>query len=372
MKIRYTEPMANFYAAKEWTILFPSDVPGVKKAAEDLSRYISLLAGLAEGLVQKTPVLMDAHGPAPSDTAPIIVLNSEGLAPERNGFSWRAGSDRIEIHGESGRGLCNGIYSFLAALGLSWPAPEQEILPSSQVANLRVFTLSNGTSVDEGVFEPSTYEGKGPAAAPWRRFVVAGKKEISNILKKSEAFVAWAARRRFDALIFPLATFASRSTGRKLTELKKIAIEYGIAIEAGGRELSSLVPRRFFLFHRDFFRMEAGRRRKEHHFCPTNPGAIQIIGKEGEKLFRTASETKVFHLWPDKGANTAWCSCPTCRAFTPAEQYRIAVNAAADVLAAVDPGVFLTFFEKPGEGGSIPLRGNLFKMEKLPDEKEYR
>ena len=365
--------MANFYASKEWVILFPPDVPEIKKAAEDLSQYIGLLAGLADGIVQKPPALMDAHGPEPSDGLPLIVLNCDGSGPERNGFSWRMGPERVEIYGESGRGLCNGIYSLLAALGLNWPAPGESILPASQVANLRVYPLSTADtgagSAAGNVFAPSAYAGNGPAAAPWKRFAVpAGKKEQQYIFKKSDVFVAWAARRCYDALIFPLAAFASRSSGRKLEELRKSAAEYGISLEAGGRELSTLVPRKFFLLHRDFFRMDEGRRKTDHHFCPTNPGAIGLIAKEGAKLFRAAVQAKVFHLWPDKGADKAWCSCPTCRAFTPAEQNRIAANAAADILAEVNPDASLTFSEKPDEGGSIPLRHTLFMMEKLPDE----
>jgi hypothetical protein len=352
-------------------------VPEIKKAAEDLSRYIGLLARLNEGAALKAPALLDAHSPLPADIVHTIVLNSEGAGPQRNGFSWRAGSERIEIFGESARGLCNGIYSFLAALGIGWPDPGQEILPSPQVANLRVFTLSNGAGVDEGVFEPSNYKGTDLAAAPWRRFVAAGAKEVKAILKNSEVFVAWAARRRYDAIIFPLATFASRSAAKKLNELREIAAGYGIAVEAGGRDLSSLLPRSSFFLHRDFFRMEGGQRKSDHHFCPTNPATIAAVKKTTEKLFRAAGDVRVFHLWPDRGANTTWCSCPTCRAFTAAEQNRIAVNVAADVLAELNAeersgDTRITFFEKPGDGGNIVLRENLFRLERLPDEREYR
>jgi hypothetical protein len=303
------------------------------------------------------------------------VLNNEGFGPERNGFDWRAASERVEIYGESVRGLCNGIYSFLAALGINWPEPGQEKLPAPTAANptgsfkgtsSQSYSLTNNSAC-----EPSHYEGENPAEAPWRRFVPAGMKSVKNILKKGEAFAAWAARRRYDAIVFPLAAFAP-DMRRKLKELKKTAAEYDIALEAGGRDLSSLMPRKFFFLHREFFRMADGKREKAHHFCPTNPGAIRLIGKEGEKMFRAAGETKVFHLWPDKGAETAWCSCPSCRAFTPQEQNRIGVNIAADILAVLEPSSSITYFEKSGEGGNISLRKNLVKMERLPEEKEIR
>ena len=369
--------MSVFDASREWVILLSPDAVFAKKAAEDLSRYIGLLACYNgdrppnnRDRPPKQPAILDAHASAPSKA--VIVLSSENNAPERNGFSWRAETERVEIFGESDRGLCNGIYSFLAALGISWPAPGQESLPSRETGDIKGLS-PEGLSLEfpltiTKAHEPSRQKKGDPGVAQLRRFIPDGRKAINSILKNAEAFAAWAARKRYDALVFPLAAFASGTAGHKLKQLEQFAGEYGISLEAGGRDLSSLVPRAYYLFHKDFFRMEEGKRKKEHHFCPTNPGTIRIIKTEGEKFFQAAVEIKVFHLWPDKGAEATWCSCPTCRAFTPSEQNRIAVNASADVLSAVNPGAVITYYEKPEEGGSIPMRKNLLKMERLPDE----
>ncbi|MCL2373977.1 MAG: DUF4838 domain-containing protein [Treponema sp.] len=368
--------MANFYASKDWTITLPPNAPETKKAAEDLSLYIGLLAGLTDGLAEKQPPVLEAGKPLPPGGDHIIALTCENGSPQQNGFRWKAGPQRIEICGESGRGLCNGIYSFLGALGISWPAPGQAILPSPQVTNLRVFALSAATSpgslADGSVSEPSGCAEGSPAAASWRRLIPAGKNDAAWTLKNGENFIAWAARRRYDAVILPLAQFSRRRSARRLAELSRLAAGYGIALEAGGHELSLLMPRRHFLLRRDMFRMEGGRRRLDHNFCPTNPQTMRIIAQEGEKLFRAAEGSATFHLWPEKGGESAWCACPTCRAFTPAEQNRIAANAAAAALAAANPAASLTFCEKPGESANVPLRSNLFRMEKMPEEKEFR
>ena len=111
--------------------------------------------------------------------------------------------------------------------------------------------------------------------------------------------------------------------------------------------------------------MEEGKRKKDRHFCPTSLNAIKIIGKEGTKIFQAAAGIEVFHLWPDKDAETIWCSCPTCRAFTIQEQIRISVNAAADILTAINPGASITYFEKSNEACTIPLRKNIIGIENL-------
>jgi len=198
-----------------------------------------------------------------------------------------------------------------------------------------------------------------------RRFVPANNVEIKDALKNCEAFARRAKDNNYTALIFPLAVFCSGQNRKKLSHLKNCALEHGITLEAGGWDLSSLVPRRYFFFNRDSFRMEEGRRKKDHHFCPTSLDAIRIMGLEGVKLFQAAAGIEVFHLWPDKEAETAWCSCPTCRAFTYQEQIRIAVNAAADILAGINPSASITYFEKSNEVCKLSLRKNIVRLESL-------
>jgi hypothetical protein len=313
-----------------------------------MARCIGLLRKRA-GLPLAAPVLADASGNAPPEKTPIVVLNGGEDSPERNGFTWRAGTERVEIYGESGRGLCNGIYSFLSALGIRWPEPGKELLPSPPADKSAVYPLAS-----PDVYEPSRSEGAGAR----RRFVIGRKEPLPGSSGKCEDLFAWAARNKYDAVVFPLAAAG---------KFVRPAQEYALAVEAGGWELSLLLPRRLFLFHRDCFRMEDGKRRKNFNFCPTSPDTIRIIKKEAKKYFYACRDIRVFHLWPDRGNEKTWCSCPACRAFTPAEQNRIAVNTAADAFSELGGEGFISYHESPGEGGDIPLRPNLFRMETLPD-----
>jgi hypothetical protein len=347
--------MAVFDASKDWVILVPA-LPAVRKAAEDMARCLDLLRRLA-GLSRKIPPLLDAQGPAPDDLVPVILLNAgrdeEG---ERCGFTWRAGTERIEIYGDSSRGLCNGIYDFLSALGIAWPAPDQEELPAAPEG-------SAGERVLYPLRGKGGYVASDPSRLERKRLLV----PAAMRLKKIEALIPWAARNRIDTLIFSLGDRTFRSRG---ADIRKAAESYAIIIERGGWDLSLLLPRRLFLFHRELFRMVSGKRVKDNHFCPTNPETIRIITAEVEKRFRATRNTRVFHLWPERGREDAWCSCPSCRAFTPAEQYRIALNTVADALAAAGSSARLSYYDAAGEAeeavsGVVP-RPSLFKLGELP------
>jgi hypothetical protein len=359
-----TQVDVSFDVSKDWVLIVPFGVPGAKKGAEELSFYIAALRRQG-GLSMNPPELRDAAGAAPPDEAPLILLNSDGEKPERNGFSWRAGSGRIEIYGESGRGLLRGIYDFLGALGVSWPGPGKEKLPPVNLTRSACYALGESHAC-----KPSGGR-SGPGGGAALERLVFGR---TGSFKNLQRVLAWAARRGIDALVLPFpencspAAFAAGRDPRSRKALLDLAETYAFIIETGGWELSRLLPRGLFFFHshRDLFRMEGGKRRREHHFCSTHPETIERLKREAEKQFRAAGDAEIFHLWPDQGQETLWCSCPTCRAFTPSEQNLIALNAAADVLKTVKPESRLSYYKIKDEGGAVPPRPNLLALERLP------
>ena len=179
--------------------------------------------------------------------------------------------------------------------------------------------------------------------------------------------IRWAVENKYDTVVFSLDDKFFKNKNRNL-KYRKLMKYHSFNIEAGGRDFSLLLPRRLFLFNRDLFRMEQGKRKPHHHFCPTNPKTTAVIVERAHNLFaRAMSEVtspRIFHLLPDEGHETTWCACPACRAFSPAEQNLIAVNTAADALAKLDPAArlsLLDFGSKPEEEGITP-RENVFRI----------
>jgi hypothetical protein len=350
--------MASFNVSKEWIILAPSAATGT---AADLSFYIAALRGRA-GFGRAAPPVADAGGTAPPDSVPVIVLNAGDSSPghparcRRSGFTWRAGQDRVEIYGDSDRGLCNGVFDFLSNLGFRWPVPGREEMPDP--AGRGEYRLKTA-----GAYVPSE------EAPENRRRIMIDRKTTS---RERNALIRWAARNRIDALVFSLDDRVFRRPGSGKGSLA-LAERYAMIMEAGGWDLSRLVPRRYFFFHRDLFRMDSGKRVRHFNFCPTNPRTAALLRKQGKRRFgavlRLHPEIETFHLWPDRGHETAWCSCPACRAFSRSEQNRMALCAAADVLAELAPAARLSFLEETGndppEAAALP-RPNLFRLGSAP------
>jgi hypothetical protein len=356
--------MDSFDSSAGWVILSP--IP-VMDAVQDLARGIAALRrrdGLDE---QQAPAILDAAGPAPEDSVPIIVLNLESAGNEQGGYTWRTGRGRVEIYGDSRRGLGNGIYSFLAALGFRWPQPGQELLPPRPPG-------AGGAEGGEpgkpstGIYPLETggvYVRSDPAPEHRRRLVI----PPHTPGKQLPALYRWAARNRVDALVISLQDQKMRTAE---------AERWGLIIERGGWDLSFLVPRRYIFFKRDLFRMEGGKRTGDHHFCPTNPETIEMVQRRMAALLKTRAAMRdaappparqVYHLWPDQGAEQIWCACPACRAFNPREQIRLAVNTAAAVIAERDPQALVSCRgeeESPPEqlpgGSELTLRPNVFAL----------
>ena len=179
-------------------------------------------------------------------------------------------------------------------------------------------------------------------------------------VREREKIIYLAVENGCNTLVFSLKDryFKSKNKSHKYI---KLINTYALAVEAGGRDFPLLLPKKLFLSDRELFRMEQGRRKPDHHFCPTNPKTISIIMKNAHDLFlnvyQKVTPPRIFHLLPDNMHEDTWCSCPPCRAFSPAEQYLIAVNTAADALVKIDNEariLYVDFDTEPDAEGISP------------------
>jgi hypothetical protein len=257
---------------------------------------------------------------------------------------------------------------------VNWPAPGEEILPNPHPAHPLEYPLKAASAYQGTVKEPDK----------WRRLVITRAIPLS----RRKDFLIWAARGRIDALVLPFTekpSFFAGLTG-KYSRIQEnffnLAKRYALSIEIGGWELNGLVPRRYFFIKKDIFRMEEGKRTRDHNFCPTNPDTIALLETEARRRFSEYPDVLIFHLWPDRGAEHLWCSCPSCRAFSREEQNRIAVNTAADVLAKINPEAKISYYEAAsyestwcasteesgGNPSEVSLRPNVFRLRLLPGQ----
>lgn len=186
--------------------------------------------------------------------------------------------------------------------------------------------------------------------------------------RDSDRWIPWAASHGFTALIlypadeqFTLEWMGDQVSGRR-KKLIEMAQQYHLQVEEGGFCLSRFVPRRLFMNNRDLFRMTEGRRVADVNFCPTNPETLQIVATQARRFFQRRSGHQVFHLWPDRGPDEGWCSCPSCRAFSPYEQSLIAISSLADTLAEIGSTAWLSYLVPDGAESTLMCRPNMFPL----------
>ncbi|MDR0503180.1 MAG: hypothetical protein LBH16_07655 [Treponema sp.] len=204
-----------------------------------------------------------------------------------------------------------------------------------------------------------------PAGQERKRLFISAKTGA----REREKTIKLAMENECDTLVFSLNDIVF--SGKKNLKYMKLAKKYEINIEAGGCDLPLFLPGRLFMLNRDLFRMAQGKRKNDHHFCPTNPKTISIIAENAQILLTRAvqvvTKPRIFHLLPDKGHENTWCQCPACRAFSPAEQYLMAVNTAADIIAKLDPQAILVYidFDTEPEAEGVCPRKNTVALNKF-------
>ncbi|GMO28692.1 MAG: hypothetical protein Pg6A_16660 [Termitinemataceae bacterium] len=310
MTRRLPSLMAFFDISKNWIILAP---PLCRtQAARDFAHIISKLREEA-GFAPSAPVIIDSVNSAP-DGASEIVFNCDA-GSKKNSFAWRAAEERIEIYGHSIRSFDNALFDFLGKLGVSCGLNGEFVLP--QKHNGGLFPLEKSNFYTHHSEEP-------------RRLFIGAKRNFNE----ARSLLFYAGRTQIDEVVFSLKPEIKTSEEQALLA---IAGRYHLAVGRGGYELSMLVPRKLFLFHRSLFRMESGKRKKDANFCASNHKTLEVLKKNAAFYFEKYKGTKNYYLFPDGGAEQRfWCSCPACRAFSFKEQNLMALCAAASVLAKID------------------------------------
>jgi hypothetical protein len=230
----------------------------------------------------------------------------EGSGPGE-GFGWEATAATVRLEGAGRRGLLNGVFALLAALGLRWPWPGRAVLVGSPV-----------------VAVPAAFE-DGPVLPG--RCLVLGER---GLLKAAEDWIVWAARNWLNTIFAHVSTqrapFGAAPEAlwrQRRGRLVVLARERGMAIEHGGHLLPELVPPGALA--RAAQELEAG----------TPAGGVQGLQAAVSAHARAHPEADVLHLWGADSATGAQAA--TARS---ARALRL-TNAAAAALERISPGVTL-------------------------------
>ena len=309
--------MPSIDFSSPWSIACASEHPTALLAVSELQGALERLTG------SQFPA-----GAVPGAAGPVLSLGHQSL--DSDSFTWSARPERIDLYGDSPRGLLYAVYSLLEALGFRWIAPG----PSGErFAPGTSFNLPTGRQVE-------------CPALPGRCLILGHQ----AFLKDVEDWTVWAARNRLNTLFIhvidePLTLGAAPLSRWRAMRAKALPLarERGMTIELGGHGLAALLPRRLFRQMPEAFRFHAGKRRPDHNFCPSSPAALQVIRENAAAYFRAYPEADVYHLWPDDIVGGGWCECASCRGYSASEQALLATNAVAEALETVHPGAQIAF-----------------------------
>ncbi len=207
------------------------------------------------------------------------------VGDEGDGFRWSVAGDVVTVEVDGPRGALFGAYDFLESLGVLWPVPGREVLPTTA-------TLTD--SLGAG------------APALLGRCMIIGTVALLPVL---DDWVTWCARNKINTIFFHTSPPGSGAIGAIPHEDWLGARDQAIALlrerdlvfELGGHGLTHLLPRDRFAQTPEAFRMVKGERRNDSNFCSSSPIAIAAL-REGSRALFEATPTS---------------TCSTCGPTTP-------------------------------------------------------
>jgi hypothetical protein len=258
-----------------------------------------------------------ALGHPGEDGMEIALSHADGAG---DGFWRRVEPARVELRGESPRGLLFGIYRTLEELGMRWPWPGQE--PDG----------ARATQLEELVEEAPVLAG---------RCLVLGERAL---VEEAESWIVWGARNRLNALFVhvgmqrkPIGAAPEAAWLERRGRALELARERGMTIEHGGHLLPELLPAG------ELGRLATGE--------PPTGSARRILAEH----VRAHPEADVLHFWgadlpPGSGGREA------------SEAALRTANAVAEVAERERPGVqvaYLAYHETDEVPRGIRPRDNV-------------
>jgi Domain of unknown function (DUF4838) len=242
--------------------------------------------------------LSTALGTPGADGVEIALSHSGGPG---DGFSRRTAPGRIELEGESARGLLFGTYATLEELGAAWSWPGEDR------------GAATGARLDEQTESAPALPG---------RCLVLGERAL---VEDAESWIAWAARNRLNS-VFVHASLSPRPLGaapedawrQRRERAVAMARRRGMAIEHGGHLLPELLPREEVRALAVGGGLSDGGRRTVREHVLDHP------------------EADVLHLW---GADLP----PGARGRDASEAALRTANALAEVAGEARPGALVAF-----------------------------
>lgn len=208
-----------------------------------------------------------------------------GSIPAGEGCRIASRGRDVFIAGSTRKGVLNGVYRYLEALGMRWTDPhhEQARWPSRVTPNPRGLDLAEAPD-----FAVRGYYGANGGSAP-------------------ERVLLWMARNRMNF-------------GGPGLECPALAAKLGIMVVDGGHVFERMTPdrmldgKRLADAHPDWFAMRrCARTPSRGHLCLSNRHAFEcLLDDVEEEILQKAAHLDAYRVWPPDDWKP-WCECESCR-----------------------------------------------------------